>query len=196
MLEAKQQQGQAGQRTMSPAEPWDGASWKARGWKQAVTITTRVKKAQQQEGASVPACWERCMFWDEAVTAGGWHAAAVVCERELPLAAVVGSRALVIVCKRCFRKLVVAEHLLQVLSQKETLMGKSLFSSFASHSSLTDHQWFTEELFARLQPLWCIQSHSQGTLSAQCQPAAPGTAFPFFTFKMWFIERKSVAQRG
>lgn len=115
--------------------------------------------------------------------------------KQASLAAVVGRRALLIACKRCFRKLVGAEHLLQVLSQKKTPMGKSLFFLFSSHSSLTDQHWFREELFAREQPLWCIQSHGQETLSGQCQPAAPDIAFPLFTFKMWFSERKRVAQR-
>lgn len=49
-----------------------------REWKQAVTIIAQVKKAQQQEGASIPACWETHV-WGEAATAGGSHAAAVVC---------------------------------------------------------------------------------------------------------------------
>lgn len=61
----------------------------------------------------------------------------------------VGSRALVTACKSCFKKLAGAEYLLQVLSQEETPMGKSLFSPFASHTALTDQHWFTEELFAR-----------------------------------------------
>lgn len=73
--------------------------------------------------------------------------------KQASLAAVVGRRALLIACKRCFRKLVGAEHLLQVLSQKKTPMGKSLFFLFSSHSSLTDQHWFREELFAREQPL-------------------------------------------
>lgn len=50
--------------------------------------------------------------------------------KQASLAAVVGRRALLIACKRCFRKLVGAEHLLQVLSQKKTQWGSHCFSSF------------------------------------------------------------------
>lgn len=106
-LEVKQQQGRGGQCAMSPAEPWDWASWKARGWKRTVTATARVKKAQQQEGASVPACWEmHVLGWG---CDGWWMARSSRGSRKwASLAAVLGSRALVTVsirCYRCFRLL-------------------------------------------------------------------------------------------
>lgn len=54
------------------------------------------------------------------------------------LAVVVGSRALVTACKSGFKQLVGAEHLLQVISQKETPVRKLLFSPFASLPSQTN----------------------------------------------------------